>query len=141
MKTVLISTILFFSIFFSSYSDSSIDYNGDLKYSQVQFVKLTGKSNGTWTFDVTILHEDTGWDHYADLWVIVDPETDSVLGTRVLAHPHVNEQPFTRSLSSVNIPEDINIIEIRSKCNLHGFLGKSVRINFDVRENENYIID
>ena len=23
---------------------------------------------GTWTFDVTIGHPDTGWDHYADGW-------------------------------------------------------------------------
>lgn len=25
-----------------------------------------GKSQQGWRFDVTILHADTGWDHYAD---------------------------------------------------------------------------
>ncbi len=47
---------------------------------------------------VTLSHGDTGWDHYADGWQVIGAD-DTVLGTRVLHHPHVNEQPFTRSLT------------------------------------------
>ena len=61
-------------------------------------------SGDTWRFSVTVAHADTGWDDYADGWEV--RLTDgTVLGTRPLAHPHVNEQPFTRSLSGVVIPE------------------------------------
>ncbi|WP_294225338.1 hypothetical protein [uncultured Shimia sp.] len=69
-----------------------------------------------WRFDVTITHPDTGWDHYADGWRI-ETKDGQVLGTRILAHPHVNEQPFRRSLTRVWIPPEITTIFVRSKCN------------------------
>lgn len=59
---------------------------------------------GTWTVSVTLRHGDTGWDDYADGWRIVT-ESGRVLGTRTLHHPHVEEQPFTRSLSGVDLPK------------------------------------
>ena len=43
-------------------------------------------------------HPDTGWDDYADGWRVLDMDGNE-LGMRVLHHPHVDEQPFTRSLS------------------------------------------
>jgi hypothetical protein len=67
-----------------------------------------------WRFDVTISHPDTGWDHYADGWRILDME-GNVLGLRVLAHPHVREQPFTRSLSGVVIPDDITQVQVQAR--------------------------
>lgn len=57
----------------------------------------------TYRFDVTIRHPDTGWDHYADGWRVLDMDGNE-LGMRVLFHPHVDEQPFTRSLDGVKIP-------------------------------------
>jgi len=44
-----------------------------------------------WSVSVTLKHDDTGWDHYADDWRVVD-EDGNVLGDRVLYHPHENEQ-------------------------------------------------
>lgn len=76
-----------------------------------------------WTFDVTIFHADTGWDDYADGWRIVD-EDGKQLGLRNLAHPHVNEQPFTRSLSGVQIPQHINVIGIQSRDSVGGWSPK-----------------
>ena len=63
-------------------------------------------SGGGWHFDVTAQHADTGWEHYADAWRVVGPD-GTVHGTRTLYHPHVDEQPFTRSLSGVAIPEGV----------------------------------
>ncbi len=65
-----------------------------------------------WKFDVSVRHADTGWDHYADAWRIVDPDGNP-LGTRNLAHPHVAEQPFTRSLSGVRIPEGLTEVGVQ----------------------------
>ena len=66
--------------------------------------KLTQQSNNLWSLSVTLKHQDTGWDHYADNWRLVDAN-GIILGSRVLYHPHVNEQPFTRSLNGIQIPE------------------------------------
>ena len=68
-----------------------------------------------WDFDVSLAHGDTGWDHYADAWQIED-SAGNILGTRTLHHPHVNEQPFTRSLRQVMIPDGTREVFVRVKC-------------------------
>ncbi|MDJ1006680.1 MAG: hypothetical protein QNJ13_02555 [Paracoccaceae bacterium] len=75
---------------------------------------------GSWRFDVTLSHGDTGWDDYADGWR-VELEDGTVLDTRVLLHPHVEEQPFTRSLSGVAIPEDVAEVFVRASTNAEGW--------------------
>ncbi|KIN62554.1 hypothetical protein Z946_1414 [Sulfitobacter noctilucicola] len=85
------------------------------------------KSGAYWTFDVTLLHGDTGWDHYADSWRVVDND-GNVLGTRNLAHPHTNEQPFTRSLSGVEIPSGITEVGIQASDNLTGWSSQIKKI-------------
>ena len=82
-------------------------------------VKVTD-NQGSFRFDVTLEHADTGWDHYADGWEVMSPAGD-VLGKRVLAHPHVDEQPFTRSLSGVRIPQGVNTVTIRAHDSVHGY--------------------
>ena len=73
------------------------------------------RADGTgWSFSVTLRHDDTGWDDYADGWRIEDAD-GNILGTRVLHHPHVNEQPFTRSLSGVDVPEELKQVYIRAR--------------------------
>ena len=71
---------------------------------------------------VTISHPDTGWDHYADKWDIVGPD-GTVYGTRRLLHPHEHEQPFTRSLSGVEIPEGVKKVIVRAHDNVHKYGG------------------
>jgi hypothetical protein len=77
------------------------------------------KSAGLWSFNVTLTHADTGWDDYADGWRILDAD-GKVLGLRTLAHPHVNEQPFTRSLGGVEIPQGTREVIIRPRDSVHG---------------------
>ena len=77
-------------------------------------VTASKSSDGTWRFDVTISHPDTGWDHYADGWRVLDMDGNE-LGMRVLYHPHVDEQPFTRSLSGVRIPEGTKSVQIQAR--------------------------
>ena len=81
----------------------------------------------TYTFDVTVQHADTGWEHYADRWQVLAPD-GTVLGTRVLYHPHVDEQPFTRSLSGVSIPAPIKRVTIQAHDSVHGWGGKSMTV-------------
>ena len=77
------------------------------------------QSGQSWTFSVTIEHGDTGWEHYADGWGVYAPD-GTELGYRVLAHPHVSEQPFTRSLSGVVIPDGMTDVVIKPRDLVHG---------------------
>ncbi|MCB1421587.1 MAG: hypothetical protein KDJ69_03785 [Nitratireductor sp.] len=81
------------------------------------------KSGDGWNFDVTVAHADTGWDHYANGWEVVGPD-GTVYGTRELLHPHVDEQPFTRSLSGVVIPQGVTEVVIRARDSVHGYGGR-----------------
>ena len=82
-----------------------------------------------WRVDVTLRHADTGWDDYADGWrVIADGE---VVGTRTLAHPHVEEQPFTRSLTDVAIPDDARVVEIEASTSTTGWGGPRHELTLD----------
>ena len=74
----------------------------------------------TWNISVTIRHPDTGWDHYADGWEVLAPNGDR-LGYRELFHPHVDEQPFTRSLGGVDIPTGTPHVLIRARDNQAGW--------------------
>lgn len=77
-------------------------------------------ADGVWTVFVTLRHADTGWDDYADGWEVLDQ--DGVrLGYRELFHPHVNEQPFTRSLAGVSIPEGTRSVFVRARDNVGGW--------------------
>jgi len=93
--------------------------------SDVEIVDVeASQSGGNWRFDVALRHADTGWDHYADGWEILAPDGSS-LGMRVLVHPHVNEQPFTRSLGGVVIPEGLSEVIIRARDNVDGWTEKT----------------
>ncbi|MFK7942006.1 MAG: hypothetical protein AB8B85_03700 [Paracoccaceae bacterium] len=77
-------------------------------------------SGGSWRFDVTLKHGDKGWEHYADAWRVVGPD-GTVFGTRTLYHPHVDEQPFTRSLSGVTIPQGTGTVQVQARDSVHGW--------------------
>lgn len=92
-----------------------------------------------WTFHVTLKHDDTGWDHYADDWRIVDAK-GNVLGNRKLWHPHVGEQPFTRSLADVLIPKGTEVIFVEAHDKVHGWSKQRVRIDLRKAKGEHYEI-
>lgn len=106
MKKLLATGLIVFAT--SSFADSPEVLNVD-----------ASQSGGSWRFDVTLKHADTGWEHYANGWgVFLEDGTE--LGYRVLAHPHVNEMPFTRSLSSVKTPNGTDTVIIRPRDLVHG---------------------
>ena len=78
-------------------------------------------------FAVTVRHDDEGWDHYADRWEVLGPDGE-VLAVRVLAHPHENEQPFTRALAAVEIPPGLRAVRVRAHDSVHGDGGAAIEV-------------
>lgn len=84
-------------------------------------------SDGTYIFHVAVRHKDEGWDHYADKWQVLAPD-GTVLGERVLLHPHETEQPFTRSQSGIEIPDDMDEVTVRAHDKVHGWGGAEMTV-------------
>ncbi len=100
----------------------SVALAGEADVTEVTIMK---KAPGTYDFQVTVKHADSGWDHYADKWDILD-EHGTVLATRVLYHPHVDEQPFTRGLSGVAIDDVVKEVTLRAHDSVHGYGGQTI---------------
>lgn len=86
-------------------------------------VKAICSTTNICTFFVTVKHKDTGWKHFANKYEILTLDK-KIIATRVLHHPHVEEQPFTRSISNVKIPKNTNSVIIRAHDLVHGYGGK-----------------
>ena len=89
-------------------STEPTDENG-APVANIVSVAVTGEA-GNYTFAVTISSADTGCDQYSDWWEVADAQTGELIYRRILAHSHVDEQPFTRSGGPVPIAPDQNVI-------------------------------
>lgn len=94
---------------------------------------VVANADGTYGFNVTVSHADEGWRHYADKWEVLD-ETGNVIATRVLYHPHVDEQPFTRSLGRVEIPIGVTRVTIRASDTVHGAGARTFTLDLPPRK-------
>ena len=112
--------------------------DNDLDWPQVRHVTAREGADGKWRFDVTVEHNDEGWDHYADAWQLVDPADDRVVAERILAHPHDTEQPFTRSLSGIEIPAGLTTVIVRARCTQHGLGTVVVEVDLTVESGEHF---
>jgi hypothetical protein len=87
---------------------------------------------------VTVEHPDTGWEDYADGWDIVTPDGEVIKRdpedpfTRLLLHPHVEEQPFTRSQSGLTLPDGLSQVTVRAHDLVDGFGGKEIAVDLTV---------
>lgn len=91
-------------------------------------VDVTAEGGGSFGFAVTLRHADEGWEHYADRWEVVAVDGSAVYGERMLHHPHVNEQPFTRSLRGVAIPTGVRQVTVRGHDKVHGLGGATMTV-------------
>ena len=115
---------------------SSIAIAGDV---EIVKVKLTASGSERWRADVTLRHDDTGWEHYADAWRVMT-EDGKRLDTRVLYHPHVNEQPFTRSLT-FNVPANVGVVIVEAHDKVHGWSKQTVRVDLSTSSGDRYTVN
>ena len=90
------------------------------------------RANGLYDFDVTVRSKDTGWDRYADRIEVLAPD-GTVLATRVLFHPHDDEQPFTRDVAEVRVPRGVDRVRIRAHFKPTGYNGDVLEVRLGAR--------
>jgi hypothetical protein len=101
----------------------------------VLYVRAMRSESGKWTFHVTVTHPDTGWDDYTDGWDVITQDGVVLKAnsadpfTRLLLHPHENEQPFTRSQSNIMIPEGETKVIVRAHDIVDGFGGREIIVD------------
>ena len=84
------------------------------------------RTGDTYTMSATVRHDDAGWEDYAN---VIKFEGEGVQnGLRELLHPHVNEQPFTRSQSGVSASGEVRV---SANDNVEGEDGTVVTLDLD----------
>lgn len=100
-----------------------------------------------WTFYVTIQHPDQGWEDYADGWDVVIPGGEVLKKdpgdpfTRLLLHPHVEEQPFTRSQRDLFIHPDVTKVLVRAHDLVDGYGGEEVEVDLTQASGPGYEVE
>ncbi len=98
--------------------------------------------DGTWRISATVSSPYDTPERYADAWrVLAGPMGESgveaedgsrsvpvELAVRELLHDHQNEQPFTRSLDGVSIPDDVDVITVQGRDQVSGWGGQMFEI-------------
>ena len=80
------------------------------------------RDGATWTVSATLSSPYDTPERYADAWRVIGPD-GTVYGERILLHDHANEQPFTRSQSGIEIPDDVAEVVIEGRDLANGYGG------------------
>jgi hypothetical protein len=96
-------------------------------FPEVVSAEVELEADGTYRFEVTISSPYDTPERYADAWRILSPD-GTELGIRELLHDHAGEQPFTRDLSGVEIPDDISVVTIQGRDLVNGWGGATVEV-------------
>lgn len=99
----------------------------DLREANVVGVSIS-EEHGSYTFDVTLIHDDDGEDGYANWWQVERLDGEQ-LGRRDLAHPH-GTQEFTRS-ESIEIPDGVTTVLVRGHDQAHGYGGQAWLVDLE----------
>jgi len=104
------------------------------------------EQDGTWTFHVSVEHPDVNWEDFADGWDVVTPDGVTIQPdpfhqyTKHIRHPHVKEQPFTRTQKEIQIPEGVTTVVVRAHDKKDGWGGKEVEVDLNVRFGEQFSV-
>ncbi len=121
---------------FSLFSYTLIASAGDVA---IQTVALYHQSQNEYAITVQLQHDDIGWEHYADVWRIMD-DKGNILGTRTLLHPHVDEQPFARSLNNIKIDDAFETLYIEAHDTVHGWTQTRLKIDLTKMQNGRLVV-
>jgi hypothetical protein len=126
--------INFLTAIFLGFMMANFANAGDVTLLAVEFEE---KLNHQWEVKATLKHTDEDTTHYADAFQVED-EAGNVLGVRVLQHPHIEEQPFTRALAGVHIPKNSTIVYVKAHDKVHGWGKQGLKVDL-TQVNKGYL--
>lgn len=97
--------------------------NGGAK---VTAVMVSDRIPGSYRLSVTINSPDTGCDQYANWWEVID-EDGNLLYRRILAHSHIDEQPFTRDGGPISVNEADQVVIVRVHMSSQGYSDQAMQ--------------
>lgn len=97
------------------------------RFPDVIAAKVKIAAPGVFDFDVTVSSPYDTPSRYADGFRVSTLE-GKVLGERKLMHDHQTEQPFTRDLYSVKIPDGITKVVVQARDQKYGYGGKTIEV-------------
>ncbi|GGX40375.1 hypothetical protein [Saccharospirillum salsuginis] len=107
---------------FSSLILSNAIAQSDQTYPDVVDVTVEQSGAHRYDFSVTLSSPYDSPQRYADAFRVMS-EDGTVFGVRQLLHHHANEQPFTRGLYGISIPEDYQRVVVQGRDLEHGWGG------------------
>ena len=96
-------------------------------YPDVVGVKLLSGGERRVDVTVTLASPYDSPERYADAWRVITPAGE-VVGVRELTHDHADEQPFTRSLPGVEVPEGVEVLIVEGRDSENGWGGRRWQI-------------
>lgn len=104
------------------------DTVSEQRYPEVVDAELESSGGGEeYALSVTISSPYDSPRRYADGWRVMDGEGE-VLGRHELMHDHANEQPFTRTQTGLEIPEEVEEITVEARDSQNGYGGEIVAV-------------
>jgi N-acetylmuramoyl-L-alanine amidase len=101
-----------------------VDLERDL-YPDVVATTITG--DGVYSFEVTMSSPYDTPERYADAFRVIGDD-GVTYGVRELLHDHASEQPFTRSLDGITIPDTVRAVTIEGRDLEYGWGGQTFRV-------------
>lgn len=92
------------------------------KFPDVVGVEISGERSAGLSFAVTISSPYDSPDRYAD-GIRVRSADGTVYGDSTLTHDHASEQPFTRSVTGVKIPDGVTEVVVEGRDQANGWGG------------------
>lgn len=106
--------------------------DAEQRYPDVIDVRVSATDDDRFTFQVTLSSPYDTPQRYADAFRVMTEAGDS-LGVRQLLHDHANEQPFTRSLSGVDIEPGITRVVVQGRDQEYGYGGETRTVSLPGR--------
>lgn len=110
----------------ASASSSASGSTANAEYPDVLAAELSGDGD-SYSLSVTMSSEYDTPERYADGWRVLDPDGNE-LGTWELGHDHAGEQPFTRTQTGLEIPDDVTEVTVEGRDQANGYGGATVTV-------------
>jgi len=108
------------------------DASAEQRFPDVLAAVLTSEPADTYALTVTLSSPYDTPDRYADGWRVLAPD-GSELGSRTLTHDHASEQPFTRTQTGLEIPQQVTEVTVEGRDLRYGYGGGTATVAVPAR--------